>query len=168
MTRQNCDDRAESGYRVEIGVGRSIVIPFLGNIGSRKMKKVINTKKAPQAIGTYSQAVKVENTVYLSGQIPLHPETMELITGNFPEQVKQIFENLKAVAEAAGGDLNDLVKLNIFLLDMKNFPIINEVMAQYCAEPYPARAVICVSALPKNAEVEIDGVMVLSPPPCKI
>ena len=124
-------------------------------------KKIISTSKAPQAIGTYSQAVKVGNTVYLSGQIPLVPETMEMLSGSVEEQIHRVFKNLSAVAEAAGGSLNDVVKLNVFLTDLKNFPTVNQVMAEYFSEPYPARAAIGVAELPKAAAVEMDAVMVL-------
>ncbi|NIB39445.1 RidA family protein [Pseudomaricurvus alkylphenolicus] len=124
-------------------------------------KAIISTENAPAAIGTYSQAVKVNNTVYLSGQIPLDPETMELVDGDFAAQAHQMFKNLSAVCEAAGGSLGDIVKLGIFLEDLSNFPIVNEVMAQYFEEPYPARAAVGVKQLPKGAMVEADGVMVL-------
>lgn len=125
------------------------------------MKSTINTDKAPSAIGTYSQAVKVKNTVYLSGQIPLIPETMEVIEGGFAEQAQQVFKNLAAVCEAAGGEINDMVKVNIFMTDLSNFATVNEVMSQYFNEPYPARAAIEVSRLPKDVAIEIDGVMEL-------
>ncbi|MDH5256660.1 MAG: RidA family protein [Gammaproteobacteria bacterium] len=124
-------------------------------------KEIISTPNAPQAIGTYSQAVKTGNTVYLSGQIPLIPETMVLIEGDISKQIHQVFQNLTAVCEAAGGTLQDIVKLNIFLTDLAHFPIVNEVMAQYFEQPYPARAAIGVSQLPKGAQVEMDGIMVL-------
>ena len=124
-------------------------------------KTIISTDKAPAAIGTYSQAVKTGNTVYLSGQIPLVPETMKLNDGDIAAQTRQVFENVKAVAEASGGSLNDFVKLNVFLPDLGNFQIINEVMAEFFDEPYPARAAIGVAALPKDAQVEVDGVMVI-------
>ncbi len=124
-------------------------------------KEIISTQNAPQAIGTYSQAVKVENTVYLSGQIPLVPETMVLVEGDISKQINQVFQNLTAVCEAAGGNLQDIVKLNIFLTDLSHFPAVNEVMAQYFEQPYPARAAIGVSQLPKGAEVEMDGIMLL-------
>ena len=124
-------------------------------------KEIISTDKAPQAIGTYSQAVKVGNTVYLSGQIPLVPETMEIVAGDIEARIRQVFDNLTAVAKAAGGDLSDIVKLNIFLTDLSHFPIVNQVMAEYFDEPYPARAAIGVAALPKDAGVEMDGVMEL-------
>ena len=124
-------------------------------------KEIISTNKAPQAIGTYSQAVKVSNTVYLSGQIPLIPETMELVTGDISKQIHQVFKNLTAVCEASGGDLNNIVKLNIFLIDLGNFATVNEIMAQYFMQPYPARAAVGVASLPKNAQVEMDGIMAL-------
>lgn len=123
-------------------------------------RSVIHTDKAPAAVGTYSQAVKVGNTVYLSGQIPLVPETMELVE-DFEGQVHQVFKNLAAVCEAAGGTLNDIAKLNIFMTDLSNFATVNEIMAQHFAEPYPARAAIEISALPKGASIEMDGVLEL-------
>ncbi len=124
-------------------------------------KEIISTDKAPQAIGTYSQAVKVGTTVYMSGQIPLIPETMEMVEGDIKLQIHRVFQNLRAVAEAAGGDLSDVAKLNIFLTDLSNFPQVNEVMAEYFQQPYPARAAIGVSALPKDAGVEMDAVLEL-------
>jgi len=124
-------------------------------------KAVIYTAKAPEAIGTYSQAIKVNGTVYLSGQIPLDPETMTLVDGGFEEQAEQVFRNLAAVCEAAGGSLQDMVKVNIFLTDLANFATVNEIMARHFQQPYPARAAIGVSALPKGAQVEMDGVMVI-------
>jgi reactive intermediate/imine deaminase len=124
-------------------------------------KEIIQTTKAPKAIGTYSQAVKVDHTVYLSGQIPLVPETMMIIDGDISAQITQVFDNLKAVAEAAGGGLSDIVKLNVFLTDLSNFPIVNEIMGLYFEEPYPARAAIGVAALPKAAGVEMDAIMCL-------
>lgn len=124
-------------------------------------KQVIHTDKAPAAIGTYSQAIKVGDTVYLSGQIPLNPTSMELVDG-FEAQVVQVFENLKAVAEAAGGSLADIVKLNIFLIDLAHFATVNEIMGRYFQQPYPASAAIGVAALPKGSQVEMDGVLVLS------
>jgi len=124
-------------------------------------KSIIQTDKAPKAIGTYSQAVKTGTTVYLSGQIPLVPETMEVISEDFAAQAKQVFENLSAVCEAAGGSINDMVKVNIFLTDLGNFATVNEIMAQYYEQPYPARAAIEISALPKGVQIEIDGVMEL-------
>ena len=123
-------------------------------------KTIISTEHAPAAIGTYSQAVRVENTVYLSGQIPLNPTTMEMVEG-FEQQTVQVFENLKAVAEAAGGSLNDIVKLNIFLTDLGNFAALNEVMARYFSAPYPARAAVGVASLPRNSCVEMDAVLYL-------
>ena len=124
-------------------------------------REIISTDRAPQAIGTYSQAVKTGNTVYMSGQIPLVPETMEMIEGDIEQQIRRVFDNLSAVAEAAGGSLADVAKLNIFLLDLANFAKVNEVMAEYFQQPYPARAAIGVSALPKDAGVEMDAVMEL-------
>ncbi len=123
--------------------------------------EIISTDKAPQAIGTYSQAVKTGKTVYMSGQIPLLPETMEIIEGDIGAQIRRVFDNLGAVAEAAGGSLADIAKLNIFLVDLANFATVNEVMAEYFAEPYPARAAIGVASLPKGAGVEMDAVMEL-------
>ncbi|EKM94895.1 endoribonuclease [Stutzerimonas degradans] len=123
-------------------------------------KTVINTDKAPAAIGTYSQAIKAGNTVYLSGQIPLDPKTMELVEG-FEAQAVQVFENLKSVAEAAGGSLKDVVKLNIFLTDLGNFATVNEVMGRYFQQPYPARAAIGIAALPKGSQVEMDAILVI-------
>jgi reactive intermediate/imine deaminase len=125
------------------------------------MKTIINTDNAPSAIGTYSQAVKVNNTVYLSGQIPLVPATMEVISDDFTEQAQQVFKNLVAVCEAAGGEINDMVKVNIFLQDLANFAIVNEIMSQYFTQPYPARAAVQVARLPKDVAIEIDGVMEL-------
>ena len=124
-------------------------------------KSIIHTDQAPQAIGTYSQAVKAGTTVYLSGQIPLVPSSMELISEEFSEQTHQVFRNIIAVCEAAGGTINDLVKLNIYLPDLSNFATVNEVMASYFTQPYPARAALGVRALPKGAQIEIDGVMEL-------
>ncbi len=124
-------------------------------------RSVISTANAPQAIGTYSQAIKAGNTVYLSGQIPLDPETMELVEG-INAQIEQVFQNLSAVAEASGGTLADIVKLNIFLTDLGNFAQVNEAMAKNFSEPYPARAAIGISSLPKGAMVEMDAIMVLS------
>ena len=125
------------------------------------MKTIINTENAPSAIGTYSQAVKVNNTVYLSGQIPLVPDSMEVVSEDFAEQAHQVFKNLTAVCEAAGGNLNDMVKVNIFLMDLSQFATVNEVMSQYFEQPYPARAAVQVSRLPKDVAIEIDGVMEL-------
>jgi reactive intermediate/imine deaminase len=124
-------------------------------------RQIIRTDLAPQAIGTYSQAVKVGRTVYLSGQIPLDPATMELVQGDVATQIRRVFDNLQAVARAAGGSLADVVKLNVFLTDLANFPTVNSVMADYFSEPYPARAAIGVASLPRGAQVEMDGVMEL-------
>tara|TARA_B110000503_G_scaffold96043_1_gene144505 strand:- start:2667 stop:3053 length:387 start_codon:yes stop_codon:yes gene_type:complete len=124
-------------------------------------KTIISTDKAPAAIGTYSQAVKVGNTVYISGQIPLDPATMEVCSQDFAAQATQVFENLKAVAEASGGTLADAVKLNISMTDLANFPTINEIMANYIDEPYPARAAVGVAALPKAVQVEIEAILYL-------
>ncbi|WVM90448.1 RidA family protein [Halopseudomonas pachastrellae] len=123
-------------------------------------KQVITSEHAPSAIGPYSQAIKVGNTVYLSGQIPLDPATMEVVEG-FEAQVCRVFDNLSAVAEAAGGKLQDIVKLNIFLTDLGNFATVNEIMERYFEKPYPARAAIGVAALPKGVPVEMDGIMVV-------
>ena len=125
------------------------------------MKTIIQTDNAPQAIGTYSQAVKVDNTVYISGQIPLDPVSMEVVEGGIKAEITRVFDNLKAVAEASGGTMADIVKLNIFLTDLGSFPIVNEIMATYFQQPYPARAAIEVSALPKGVGVEMDAVLVL-------
>ena len=124
-------------------------------------RKIIQTDKAPQAIGTYSQAVQCNNTVYMSGQIPLVPETMVLVEGDMDVQITRVFDNLQAVAEAAGGSLQDIAKLNIFLIDLNNFALVNEIMARYFEQPYPARAAIGVASLPKGAEVEMDAVLEL-------
>ena len=124
-------------------------------------KSIISTSEAPSAIGTYSQAVRVDNTVYLSGQIPLDPETMDLVGEGFDGQCHQVFKNLRAVASAAGGSMENMVKLTIYLSDLSNFPQVNEIMAQYFDEPYPARAAVQVAALPKAAAVEIDAILVL-------
>ena len=124
-------------------------------------RKIISTDQAPQAIGTYSQAVKCGSTVYLSGQIPLDPATMELVDGDMEASIVRVFENLKAVCQAAGGSMQDIAKLNIFLIDLSHFALVNEVMARYFQQPYPARAAVVVAALPKGAQVEMDGVMEL-------
>jgi reactive intermediate/imine deaminase len=124
-------------------------------------RRVIHTDRAPQAIGTYSQAVQVGDSVYLSGQIPLVPETMEMVEGNVEAQIRRVFDNLSAVAEAAGGSLADFAKLNIFLTDLTHFPLVNQVMAEYFQEPFPARAAVGVASLPRGAQVEMDAVMVL-------
>ena len=124
-------------------------------------KTIIHTSDAPQAIGTYSQAVKVDNTVYISGQIPLDPASMEVVSGGIEAEITRVFDNLQAVAEASGGSLGDVVKLNIFLTDLGNFPTVNEIMATYFQQPYPARAAIGVAALPKGVGVEMDAVLVI-------
>ena len=124
-------------------------------------KAIISTDNAPAAIGTYSQAVKVGTAVYLSGQIPLVPDTMEVISEDFSEQTQQVFKNLTAVCEAAGGRLQDMVKVNIFLTDLSNFATVNEIMSQHFSTPYPARAAIGVRELPKGVQIEIDGIMEL-------
>ncbi|MEN8212890.1 MAG: RidA family protein [Pseudomonadota bacterium] len=124
-------------------------------------RETIKTDKAPQAIGTYSQAIKVNTTVYLSGQIPLVPESMVMVEGGMRAQITRVFDNLQAVAEAAGGSLADVAKLNVFLVDLGDFALVNEVMADYFDAPYPARAAIGVAALPKGAGVEMDAVMEL-------
>ena len=123
-------------------------------------KSFIATANAPAAIGTYSQAVKVGQTTYLSGQIPLIPESMALVEGNIEAEVRQAFTNLKAVCEAAGGSLNHLVKINVFLTDLTHFPVVNQVMEEIFEAPFPARAAIGVAELPKGARVEVDGIMV--------
>jgi reactive intermediate/imine deaminase len=124
-------------------------------------RKTIQTDQAPQAIGTYSQAVRCGDSVYLSGQIPLVPQTMELVDGGMEAQIRRVFDNLSAVAAAAGGSLADVVKLNIYLIDLGQFALVNQVMAEYFKEPYPARAAVGVAALPRDAQVEMDAVMVL-------
>ncbi len=128
----------------------------------RTDKQVIATGDAPQAIGTYSQAIRVGRTVYLSGQIPLDPGAMELVEGDMRVQIERAFRNLEAVARAAGGTLTDVVKLTVYLTDLRHFALVNEVMASFFAEPYPARAAIGVAALPRGAGIEVDAVMVLS------
>jgi len=125
-------------------------------------RSVIQTDDAPRAIGTYSQAVRVDNTVYLSGQIPLDPASMELVNGDMEAMIVRVFDNLQAVAAAAGGSLADVVKLNVFLTDLAHFALVNEVMARYFSEPYPARAAIGAASLPKGVAVEMDAIMVLS------
>jgi len=124
-------------------------------------KAIIHSDHAPAAIGTYSQAVKVNNTVYLSGQIPLDPVSMQLVEGDFAAQAHQVFKNLRAVCEAAGGGLKDIVKLNIYLTDLANFPVVNQVMEQYFSTPFPARAAIGINQLPRASLIEADGVMVI-------
>ena len=121
----------------------------------------ISTERAPAAIGTYSQAIRCDNTVYLSGQIPLEPQTMQLCSDEIQLQIKQVIDNLAAVCEAYGGSLSKIVKLSVYLTDLNHFPLINEVMTHRFTEPYPARVAIGVSALPRGAQVEMDGVMVL-------
>ena len=124
-------------------------------------RETIHSDSAPAAIGTYSQAVKVGQFVFLSGQIPLVPTTMEVVEGDFAARARQVFENLGAVAGAAGGSLNDAVKLTIFLTDLGNFATVNEVMAEYCSEPYPARAAVQVAALPKGVDIEADAILAI-------
>lgn len=126
------------------------------------MKQIIRTHHAPKALGTYSQAVKAGNTVYISGQIPLVPETMELVSQNIDEQIEQVFKNLSQITQAAGGSLKDIVKLTIYLTDINHFAKANEMMSQFFEEPYPARVSIGVNELPKHSLVEIDAIMVLS------
>ena len=125
-------------------------------------REIIRTDQAPQAIGTYSQAVKVGTTVYLSGQIPLEPQSMTMVEGGVEAEIRRVFDNLQAVARAAGGSLDDTVKLNVFLVDLGNFAMVNQVMAEYFNEPYPARAAIGVAALPRGAQVEMDAVLELA------
>jgi reactive intermediate/imine deaminase len=126
-------------------------------------RTIIKTDAAPQAIGTYSQAVRDGDTVYISGQIPLAPETMEIVEGDMAVHVRRVFDNLKAVAEAAGGSLADTAKLTVYLTDLNHFPLVNQVMAEYFDEPYPARAAVGVVALPKGAAVEMDAILTISP-----
>lgn len=124
-------------------------------------KEPIHTSKAPAAIGPYSQAIRAGNTVYLSGQIPLDPKTMEVVPGDIRAQIRQVFDNLAAVAQASGGSLANAVRLTVYLTDLAHFPLVNEIMAEYCKEPFPARAAIGVAQLPRGAAVEVDGVLVL-------
>ena len=124
-------------------------------------KQTIHTERAPAAVGTYSQAVTVGQFVFISGQIPFVPETMEVVDGEFEDRARQVFANLKAIAEAAGGNLNDAVKLTIFLTDLGHFATVNEVMAEFCDEPYPARAAVEVAALPKGVDIEADAILAL-------
>ncbi|NJM12074.1 MAG: RidA family protein [Synechococcaceae cyanobacterium SM1_2_3] len=124
-------------------------------------REIIHTDQAPAAIGTYSQAVKVGTTVYLSGQIPLDPATMQLVDGDMDAQIHRVFRNLAAVAQAAGGSLADTVKLNVFLIDLGHFALVNQIMAEYFPQPYPARAAIGVAALPRGAQVEMDAILAL-------
>lgn len=126
------------------------------------MKQVINTDKAPRAIGTYSQAIKAGNTVYISGQIGLDPSTMKKVEDDFRAEVNQVFKNLTAVVKASGGELSQIVKLNISIIEMENFALVNEIMANYFMEPYPARAVVGVKSLPKGVAVEVEGILILS------
>ena len=125
-------------------------------------RSVISTDQAPAAIGTYSQAVKVGSTVYISGQIPLDPKTMEVVAGGFEEQAVQVFENLQAITQAAGGSMNDIAKLTILMADLSNFAAVNEIMARYFEQPYPARAAYEVKALPKAVDIEIEAIMVVN------
>jgi reactive intermediate/imine deaminase len=122
-------------------------------------RQIIQTHRAPQAIGPYSQAVRVADTVYLSGQIPLDPETMQLVTGDIETEIRRVFDNLQAVAQAAGGTLADAVKVNVFLIDLAHFAKVNEIMATYCVQPYPARAAVGVAQLPRGARVEIECIL---------
>jgi reactive intermediate/imine deaminase len=124
-------------------------------------RQIIQTDNAPQAIGPYSQAVRAGDTVYLSGQIPLDPKTQQLVSGDIEAEIHQVFKNLKAVAEAAGGSLANAVKVNVFLTDLGNFAKVNEIMATYCVQPFPARAAVGVSQLPRGARVEIECVLYL-------
>jgi len=124
-------------------------------------RQTVHTDRAPQAIGTYSQAVRAGDTVYLSGQIPLNPKTMELVTGDIEAEIRQVFENLKAVAEQAGGSLANAVKVNVFLTDLAHFSKVNEIMAIYCPKPHPARAAVGVAQLPRGARVEIECILYL-------
>jgi reactive intermediate/imine deaminase len=128
------------------------------------MRNVLHSKTAPAAIGSYSHAVITSNTIYLSGQIPLVPETMQLVSNDIKEQTRQVFENIKAVAHDAKSSLNEVVKLTVYLIDLANIAIVNEMIAEYFAEPYPARTSIQVSALPKNSKIEIDAIIVKSEP----
>ncbi|HEY8518667.1 MAG TPA: RidA family protein [Gammaproteobacteria bacterium] len=123
-------------------------------------KERIHTDRAPAAIGTYSQAVRAGNTIYISGQIPLDPATMQLVQGDAAAEIRRVFDNLEAVAEAAGASLADVVKLTVYLTDLGRFPLVNEIMAEYFEEPYPARAAIGVAALPRGAGVEVDAILV--------
>lgn len=125
------------------------------------MRRVIHTVHAPAAIGTYSQAIQTGNTVYLSGQIGLDPHTMQLVDG-IDAQIRRVFDNVKAVCESAGGSLADIAKINIFLIDLANFQLVNQIMGEYFTQPYPARAALGVASLPRGALVEMDGVMVLA------
>ncbi len=126
------------------------------------MKQIISTDGAPSAIGTYSQAVRAGNTVYISGQIPLDPGSMEVVEGDMDVKIRRVFESLKAISEAAGGSLANVVRLTVYLTDLKHFPLVNEIMAEYFDEPYPARAAVGVAALPKGVPVEMDAILDLS------
>jgi reactive intermediate/imine deaminase len=125
------------------------------------MRTIISTPNAPQAVGTYSQAVRCANTVYVSGQIPLDPGTGQLVQGSMELQIRRVFDNLRAIVEAAGGELSQVAKLNVFLTDLAHFALLNQIMAEYFKQPYPARAAIQVAALPKGAAVEMDCVVEL-------
>ena len=124
-------------------------------------RKIVKTGKAPSAIGPYSQGVQAGNLVFLSGQIPLVPATMEIVDGDFERRTRQVFDNLRAVAEAAGGSMDQIVKLTIYLTDLGNFGTVNEIMTEYFSEPYPARAALGVAALPKNADIEAEAILAL-------
>lgn len=141
------------------GRGPPYTMRFQGNI--TVTRQIIHTDQAPAAIGTYSQAVKCGNTVYLSGQIPLDPKTMHLQNQTIESEIHQVFKNLRAVAEASGGGLKDVAKLNVFLTDLAHFPKVNEIMAEYFVQPYPARAAIGVASLPRGSRVEADAILVL-------
>ena len=124
-------------------------------------RQIIHTDAAPAAVGTYSQAVRTGNLVFISGQIPFVPTTMEVVDGDFAARARQVFENLAAIAQAAGGSLNDAVKLTVFLTDLDNFATVNEIMAEFCSSPYPARAAVQVAALPKGVDIEADAILAL-------
>ena len=143
---------AASCVQLRIARGTEAIMP----------RQIIHTSAAPAAIGTYSQAVRIGDTVWVSGQIPLDPATQQLVEGDIEAQIRRVFENLKAIATAAGGSLNDAVKVTIFLTDLAHFAKVNEVMAQYFAEPYPARAAVGVAQLPRGAQVEIECVLQLN------
>ena len=130
-------------------------------LGVMNMKKIIHTDTAPKAIGTYSQAVSIENLTFISGQIPLDPETMNIVDGNFKNRAHRVFKNLSNIAKAAGGSLDDAIKVSIFLTDLGNFAEVNEVMAQYFQEPYPARAAIGVASLPKEVDIEVEAILAI-------
>jgi len=126
-------------------------------------KQIISTPHAPAAIGIYSQAVRVGNTIWVSGQIPLDPKTKEMVAGDIEAQVRQVFENLKAIVTAAGAGFDDVVKATVFLVDLSHFALVNKVMAEYFREPYPARAAVGVAALPRGAQVEVECIVALAP-----